>query len=253
MKQLAMQAIAAIPVLFLHGIACYIALFIYLAVSMNVVTNTAKTRAIEDRVGNLEAMTYPNTGGTINGSVAATGNVQVNGYVYGSGGGTLENNSNIHTSGVLQADSGVTTSGVNSSGQVIAGGAGGSAALEVGGSGHLTANLQVDGTATASSGLNVSGGIENDSMHASANVQIDGAATVNGGLTSGGGIATASMHSTGNVQIDGNLNGGPVVVGGQAGVSTVGSAGGSYSATYEDTLASAINGIISRLNSSGLI
>jgi hypothetical protein len=41
--------------------------------------------------------------------------------------------------------------------------------------------------------------------------------------------------------------------GGQAAVSTVASAPGAYSATYENTLASAINGIIARLNSSGLI
>ncbi len=97
----------------------------------------------------------------------------------------------------------------------------------------------------------------NGDMHASGTVIGDTGGSF-GQVTAGGASGSASVtgtsaHFTANVQIDGNLNGGAIVVGGQAGVSTVSSSPSPPDAAYCNTLASAINGIISRLNSSGLI
>lgn len=61
-----------------------------------------------------------------------------------------------------------------------------------------------------------------------------------------------ALHASGVVEGDGGFSGSRVVVGGQGGVSSVSGAPGSYSSSYETSLASAINGIINRLNSSGL-
>lgn len=183
MRQLAMQAIALIPVLFLHGAALFVALFVYLFVTAGVVTNTSKTRAVESRLSALETVTFPNTGGTISGNVTVTGthtvngNTQVGGYITGSGGGTLENNSSIHTSGILQADGQVSTANVYSTGgstnefsgaihtasvlqadsQVVAAGGSGGAAVEAGGGGmHTSGNMVADGSMTTTD-LYVSG------------------------------------------------------------------------------------------------
>jgi hypothetical protein len=94
------------------------------------------------------------------------------------------------------------------------------------------------------SGSNFSGG----SIHVSGNAQADG--TIFSGSFSGG-----SIHVSGNALADGSFgasNFSGSYHGGQGGVSTVSGAPGSYSSSYETSLASAINGIINRLNSAGI-
>lgn len=142
MKQILSQAVALIPVLWLHGVAGFVALSVFVLISLNIsASNVAsKTRAVEQRVSSLEGMTFPNTGGTVNGNVAVTGNHSVGGYITGSGGGTLENNSSIHTSGTLQADTQVATYNVNSTG---------SSTNEFTGGIHTASNMVVDGTLSA--------------------------------------------------------------------------------------------------------
>lgn len=69
-----------------------------------------KAKSTEQRLNALVPVIFPNTGGTVNGSMTVTGNhtvngnVNVGGYIAGASGGALENTSGIHTAGSLVAD-----------------------------------------------------------------------------------------------------------------------------------------------------
>lgn len=180
---------------------------------------TPKARSTETRLNILIPKVFPNTGGTINGSVTVNGGHSVNGNMSVSGSHTVGGQVNAGTVSVSGA---ATSSGFTSHGNVAA-------------DSHVTA------------GGNVS---------ANGNVSAGGQVLVNGASTSAQLGVNGSAHITGNHQVDGTLSAGNfsgTYIGGQAAVSTVSSAPGSYSSSYENTLASAINGIISRLGSSGLI
>jgi hypothetical protein len=94
MKQIITQAIALLPLLWLHGIESLIALAAFLLVSLHASASNvaAKARSTEQRVANLEGKVFPNTGGTVSGDVNATGTVSANtlqgtlnaGYVSGT-------------------------------------------------------------------------------------------------------------------------------------------------------------------------
>jgi hypothetical protein len=120
MKRIVSQLLMLVPVLVLHGAASFTALIVFLLMSMYSMTsqaNSAKTRALEDRMANMEGMVFPNTGGTINGSATTTGDVIsqgdtfVGGNIYGNGGGALENQSGIHSAGQVVADGGIVSQG----------------------------------------------------------------------------------------------------------------------------------------------
>lgn len=94
MKQIITQAIALLPVLWLHGVESLIALAVFLLISLHASSSNvaAKARSTETRVANLEGIVFPNTGGTVNGDINSTGNVSANtlqgtlnaGYVSGT-------------------------------------------------------------------------------------------------------------------------------------------------------------------------
>lgn len=198
--------------------------------------STPKTRSVETRLNSLVPQVFANTGGTINGNTvmngnhtvngaqAVNGNVTVSGNLNGSG-TALKNTNGIHSSASVQADGNVIAGG-----QLLVNGASGGATAEVVGNGHFTTDLQADNRVIALGQLLV------------------------GGASSSATLAVAgNAHITSGVQIDGTLNGGPVVVGGQGAVSPVtGGTPSSYNTTWAGQVGSAINGIINRLNASGL-
>lgn len=204
--------------------------------------NTPKTRAIEDRLNALVPQVFPNTGGTItgpvtvnadhtiNGNAAINGTATVSGNVNGSG-GALKNSNGIHSGASVQADGDLIAGG-----QVLVNGASGSATVEVNGNGHVTSSFQVDGDHTVGGTVSVRG------------------QGLFGGASSSATLAVAgNAHIAGPAQIDGDLNGGPVVVGGQGAVSPItGGTPSGYTTAWASQVGSAVNGIINRLNSSGL-
>jgi hypothetical protein len=163
-------------------------LWMLIAATAGLSVDTPKSRSTEARLNTLITQVFPNTGGTVNGSMTVTGNHVVNGTVKvstTSGSATLEVGGGGHLSGSLQVDSGVNTSTVNvgaststatvaiagnvhasstgefdggiTSGaavtagtQVLVGGATGGAAVEVTGDGHFSGTFQVDSTLAAS-------------------------------------------------------------------------------------------------------
>jgi hypothetical protein len=196
-------------------------------VALNSPANTAKTRSIEDRLNALIPAVFPNTGGTVNGSMTVTGNHQVNGNLKvntSSGSAQLEVAGNAHVTSSMQADGGFSTGGaVSAGGQVLVGGASSSATFAVAGNGHVTSDFQADGNSTVGGIINQNGA---------------GTSEFSGGL-----------HVGGSTLVDGNttlrqLNGASLPMG------TVGSLSGTVTTTQ---CAAAINGIISRLQSAGLI
>lgn len=190
----------------------------------------AKARSTEDRVSALvpvigaaatqAANAYPKSGGTISGSVTVTGSHTVNGQVNAntlsvSGAATTGGNHTVH--GTLAADNNVNAGGT------VSGGAGSFGSVSSGpysgASIHVSGNALADGSMTAS---NFSG----SSIHVSGNALADG--------------------SFGASNFSGNYHGG------QGGVSTVSGAPATYSQSTMTSYASAINGIIARINSAGI-
>lgn len=79
-------------------------------------SGTAKSRSTEDRLNSLIPAVFPNTGGTITGSVTVNGNHNVGGQLNVNGAGGSANvavNGNVHATSTGQFDGGVTTSVVN--------------------------------------------------------------------------------------------------------------------------------------------
>jgi len=198
------------------------ALWAVLACSIQLnAANTPKTRAIEDRLNSVIPTIFSNPGGTINGSVTTNGSHTVNGQV---------NSNSLSVSGNSSTGGSHTVGGqVNSNTLSVSG------------------NATTGGTHTVHGGANVDG-----------NVAAGG--NVNGSTLSNSSGSTNEMnggiHSGGSVVADGSLRAGNFsgsYAGGQGGVSTVGGPGTTYSQSYITTLASAINGCIARLNSSGVI
>lgn len=202
-----------------------------LRVSATMATVTAKAYSTETRlnahiVAAAPAVNFMANGGTVGGSVLVNGNHNVTGTLGVNGGA-------------------VTNSMITN-------------AMTVFGDSHTTGNHFVTGSTTANgnvggSSLSASGGMTSNS------VATNGIANFGDTHTSGtsysGPFSGNSIHVSGNAQADGSLSAGSLSAGNfsgsyhgsQGGVSTVG--GG----TAEETaLASAINGIIARLNSAGL-
>lgn len=207
------------------GLMVLLAAFAWVALSGASVA--AKARSTEDRVNALvpvvgtaaaqAANAYPKTGGTISGNVTVNGSHSVNGQV------------NANT---LSVSGNATTSGNHT----------------VHGSLVSDNNVSAGGSV---SGSNFSGG----SIHVSGSAQADGNFTA-GGQVNADHYTGSSMHVGGAIVADSSISAGNFsgsYHGGQGGVSSVGGAPGTYSSSYETSLASAINGIINRLNSSGLI
>jgi hypothetical protein len=111
-KQILVQAIALIPVLWLHGVASFIALAVFVLVSLNTsASNTAsKTRALEQRLNAIEPVLFPNTGGTVSGPVIALSTLKVSTT---TGSATAEIGGNAHITGPAQIDGEVTTPSIN--------------------------------------------------------------------------------------------------------------------------------------------
>jgi hypothetical protein len=214
---LLMQAVAIVPLMFLHGAALWAALFVYLLVSNNVVANTAKTRAIEGRVSTLEGLTFPNTGGVVAGPVAANGNISAQGVsstasVAGTSG---------HFTASVQVDGNHSVSG-----QVLVNGASSAAAIAANGDAHMS------GTVTGDSGVNTSGNFSGGSIHVSGNSQTDGTHTVGGDVNASGTVRGA-VHAS-SIVIDT--------------MSAVGSPASSSNAiTYCNNIKQAVDGILNRM------
>ena len=218
------------------GFMVLIAGFVFVAVHVTagVATVTSKASATEQRVNALVPIVgavnttannaLPKAGGTITGSLTVNGGHAVLGGMT-VGGDTL-------VSGTL-AGSGYGTLTVN--------------ALHANGSA-----ITADGTITGHSSINADGSVSGASIHVSGVAQADNGVNVGGNtaINSSRAFTGASIHTSGNILSDTNFSGS--YHGSQGAVSTVGSAPGSYSSSYETTLASAINGIISRLNSAGI-
>jgi hypothetical protein len=162
MKQIIMQAVAAVPIFLLHGVVFYVALCIYLIASVNIVANTSKTRVIEQRlnahvVAAAPAINLVANGGTIGGNLVVAGDHHINGTLYG-------------VSGTLTVGDGIQA---NSN-------------LNVNGGAAVGSDLNVYGGATVNSNFNAAGGItgagggtlENPSaFHSSGSIEADGGFT----------------------------------------------------------------------------
>lgn len=183
-----------------------------------------KVGAIETTAGNA----LPKSGGTITGNLVTNGSHTLGGALIPSG-GTLSINGSAHVnSGGMTVDDDMTVHGNHNV----------DSDLVVGGDGSVT------GTVSAG---HVVGAIGNG-----------GTTTVTGNLTAtGGSTVTGNQTVHGSASVDGNISannfGGPYQ-GGQGAVTSVsGSAGTTYSQTFVQSIASAVNGCIARLDSSGLI
>lgn len=174
--------------------------------------NSPKTRAVEDRLNSLIPVVFPNTGGTVNGSMTVTGNhtaanviaqnqVLVNGA---SSSARLAVLGDAHITSTLAADGGLSTSGnlsasgsaslgsvatnsVNSSGQVLVNGASSGAAFAVNGDAHITSTATIDGGVSTGSSVNA----RQLTANASGGQDLE--------VGSGGG------HIGGPLQVDGNM------------------------------------------------
>jgi hypothetical protein len=174
--------------------------------------NSPKTRAVEDRLNTLVPQVFPNTGGTVNGSMTVTGNhtaanviaqnqVLVNGA---SSSARLAVLGDAHITSTLAADGGLSTGGnlsasgsaslgsvatnsVNSSGQVLVNGASSGAAFAVNGDAHITSTATIDGGVSTGSAVNA----RQLTANASGGQDLE--------VGSGGG------HIGGSLQVDGNM------------------------------------------------
>jgi len=137
--------------------------------------------------------------------------------------------------------------------------------------GNHTVNGQVNTNTLGVSGTATTNAVTTNSVYCYGDTHTSGSHYVSGNMVASGQASGgsgsfgsvysgpyegSSIHVSGNAQADGSFSAGNFsgsYYGGQGGVSTVSGAPGSYSSSYETSLASAINGIISRLGSSGLI
>lgn len=146
--------------------------------------NTPKTRSTEDRLNNLIPVVFPNTGGTISGSVNVTGNHSVGGSLTGPGGtGTLTVGSPAHVSGAgMTVDNGITShAGVVADGNISAGG-----------TGSFASDVEVGGNLRSSGGT----------LNVAAAVAMTGGFTANGGSTVHGNFAIDNALHVSGIQID---------------------------------------------------
>jgi len=181
MKQVITQAVAAIPIFLLHGIVFYVVLCVYLIVSVNVVTNTSKTRALESRMNNVV--------------IPAIGTAQAQAQTATSNAATAQSTANSASSSASSAQS--------------------------------TAN---SAQSTANSAQSTANNAQPQGAYWSGTFECD------------------AVHSAGAIEADGGFSGSNFsgsYAGGQSGVTT---SDGTLAST-----ASAVNGCISRLDSSGLI
>jgi hypothetical protein len=127
----------------------------------------------------------------------------------------------------------------------------------------VNGNMTVGGSHTVSGQINgstvsLTGGMTDYGHTSHGNVSVDSNVAVGGTLTGAGGgtVETTAAHVGGPMVVDGNatfsgnINGGPVVVGGQG---AVGVPSLTSPSANETQLFNGVNGCISRLNSSGLI
>lgn len=102
MKNILAQVAAVLPLLFLHGYLALFGLLMYVLVTLGVNTaNTAKVRAVENRVSTLESTAVTGDG---SGDVTLSGDLHIDGTLYGTG-GTLTVGDNIN------ADNDITAQG----------------------------------------------------------------------------------------------------------------------------------------------
>jgi hypothetical protein len=201
--------------------------------------STPKTRSVEMRLNSLLPVVFPNTGGTVNGSINVTGNHAVGGSLNGPNGtGTLTIGTPAHVNG-----NGMTVDGaLNTHNNFTADGNVSAATMSV------TGNHTVGGT------LSVTGGSTSEfdsGIHAGGEMLADGG--VSAPVVTSTGTSTnefsGGMHIGGAALVDGNttlrqLNGASLPMG------TVGALSGTVTTTQ---CAAAINGLISRMQSAGLI
>lgn len=202
-------------------------------------TNTPKARSTEERLNTLITAVFPNTGGTVNGSMTVNGNHQVN--------GTASANT------------------VKGTSQVLAGGASGSNALEVNGGAHVNSNMQVDGSHSVGGQLSVAGGSGGatvavaGSVHASSTGQFDGGLSTSainiGGSGSGATVAVnGNIHTSSTGQFDGGIsaaNFSGSFAGGQGYPGHV--AGSPFNASQFSSLASCINAVMDACRDAGVM
>ena len=128
--------------------------------------NTPKTRSVEDRLNALIPQVFPNTGGTVNGSVNVTGNHTVGGTLSVTSSSTSEYTGGIHSAGTVEADGGVTASSVSSTGTATSEYSGGihSAGVVEADGGISTTTVTATGTGTSefSGGIHSAGVIQAD-------------------------------------------------------------------------------------------
>lgn len=190
----------------------------------NLGANTAKSRSTEDRLNNLIPVVFPNTGGTINGSVTVTGTHAANQVLAGGASSSASvAGTSAHFTGNAQVD------GTHGAGQVLVNGASSSAAIAANGDAHMTGVVQGDGGLSTGGNVSAGGGVTANQV-------------IIGGASTTAALGAPSAHIS--ALAVNSLNGGSLPLGA---VSTV-----SGSATTAQ-LAAAINGLISRLGSVGII
>lgn len=235
------------------------ALWLLLGMTATVSTaGTAKSRSTEDRLNSLIPSVFPNTGGTVNGSMTVTGNHQVGGQLLGpsGSGSTLTVGSPTHFSGVaMTVDNGLTShSNVAADGNVTAGGN-----MSVAGNHSVGGQMLVN---ASSSGATLAVG---GNAHITSSAQVDGNVTAGGQLLAGGASSSATFavagngHITGALQVDGGITGASLVTGGHSvsgwpisggSIGTVNGTGASV--TIAGGFQNALNSIYNALVSSGL-
>jgi hypothetical protein len=163
-------------------------------------TGTAKSRSTEARLNGLIPVVFPNTGGTISGSVNVTGNHNVGGSLNGPGGsGTLSIGTPAHVNG-----NGMTVDGTLTTHNTLS--ADGS--LSVGGNASVSGNHSVGGSLTGGGGGTLTIG---SPAHVSGNgMTVDGALNSHGTVTADGNVSAG-----GNVTASGTVNCGVLFVNGQ--------------------------------------
>lgn len=155
------------------------ALWTVLAMSLqlNSPQNTAKTRAVEERLNALVPVVFPNTGGTINGNVNVNGTHTANQVLAGgvSSGASVAGTNN-HFTGSTQTDGNHTVGGQVASGSVNVGGSGSGATVAVNGNVHASSTGQFDG-GVVTGNVNSNGGSTNEfsgGIHSAGIGQFDG-------------------------------------------------------------------------------
>jgi hypothetical protein len=179
--------------------------------------NTPKARSTEDRLNNLIPVVFPNTGGTVNGSMTVTG---------------------THTVG--------TQLRVNTTG--------GSAAIEVAGSGHVTGGLQVDGNHVVGGSVSASaGGSFGSNVHVTGGGTFTGDVILSGTLSSPGGQVTTN----GNHAVTGRVTASAMTLAGShvapvGRTSLPGSPSSTYNSAWAASVTNIVTNIVNSLVSAGI-